>query len=242
MNKTTREEKYTTEKRVVYQTVKKKKIKFKLPMIILALLVLYLIYYGISSFLSMHITNIYISGNSYYSDWEIIKKAKLDNYPKFTKYSVFTIAKNLENDPLITDAKVKRNYFTRIYINIKENRPLFIDSSNNKVVLSDGTTYDGEFDLPVLVSSIDKDLYTKLVKKLKSIDDDVLRKISEIKYDPDEVDDERFLLTMNDGNYAYVTIIKFKMINDYNDIVKTLDNKKGILYLNSGGYFKIMEN
>ena len=30
-------------------------------------------------------------------------------------------------------------------------------------------------------------------------------------------------------------------INSYNDIVKQFDNKKGILYLNSGGYFDIFE-
>lgn len=242
MNKTTREEKYTTEKRVVYQTVKKKKVKVKIPMVILALLVVYLIYYGIASFLSMHITNIYISGNSYYSDWEIIKMAKLDNYPSFTKYSTFKIADNLEKNDLIINAKVKRRYFTRIYIEVEENKPLFIDSTTKKVVLSDGTRYDGDFDLPTLVNSMDEKLYNKLIKKMKAVDDNVLRKISEIKYDPDDVDDERFLLTMNDGNYVYLTIIKFSMINDYNDIVATLDNKKGILYLNSGGYFKIMEN
>ena len=77
------------------------------------------------------------------------------------------------------------------------------------------------------------------MRKVKS---EVLNKISEIVYAPDEVDDERILLTMTDGNYVYLTLKKFSVINDYNDIVKEFDNKKGILYLNSGGYFKIMEN
>jgi hypothetical protein len=70
----------------------------------------------------------------------------------------------------------------------------------------------------------------------------VFRKISEIKYDPDEVDKERILFTMTDGNYVYITMLKFYLLNDYNSIVKEFDNKKGILYLNSGGYFKIIEN
>ena len=71
------------------------------------------------------------------------------------------------------------------------------------------------------------------------LDIDILNKISEIKYDPDEVDDERFLFSMTDSNYVYLTLNKIEKINNYNDIVKQFENKKGILYLNSGGYFEI---
>ena len=42
---------------------------------------------------------------------------------------------------------------------------------------------------------------------------------------------------MNDGNYVYVTMSKFSSINKYLDIVKTLDSKNGILYLDYGNYF-----
>ena len=39
--------------------------------------------------------------------------------------------------------------------------------------------------------------------------------MSEIKYDPNDVDDERFIITMNDGNYVYLTLHKFNKINHY---------------------------
>ena len=77
---------------------------------------------------------------------------------------------------------------------------------------------------------------------MSNIELDVLNKMSEVSYAPDFVDDERFVITMTDGNYVYLTLKKFYLINDYNSIVKEFNNKKGILYLNSGGYFKIMEN
>ena len=84
-------------------------------------------------------------------------------------------------------------------------------------------------------------IYDEFIEKMGNIDKNVLLKISEIKYVPDEVDDLRFLFSMNDSNYVYLNLKKLDKINNYNDIVKQFDNKKGILYLNSGGYFDIFE-
>ena len=47
---------------------------------------------------------------------------------------------------------------------------------------------------------------------------------------------------MNDGIYVYVTLNKFDKINDYDDIVSTLQDKKGILYLDNGEYFEVFKN
>ena len=240
-SKTDKELEYTTEKRVVYKTVKKKKFRLKLPTIFITLILIVLIIEGVIKFLNMPVSNIYISGNTLYSDWDIIKKANLDNYPALIQYSKSGIVKKLEKDDLIKKVKVTRKRFTRIYIYITENKPLFYDNNKEKTILSDGTKYDGRFDLPVLVNEMPASIYNDLIKEISKIDESVLIKISEIKYDPDDVDEERILLTMTDGNYVYITMLKFDMLNNYNDIVKTFDNKKGILYLNSGEYFKILE-
>ena len=76
---------------------------------------------------------------------------------------------------------------------------------------------------------------------MAEVNRDILNRISEIKYDPNGVDEERFLLTMNDGNYVYLTLIHFKKINNYVDILKNFENQKGVLYLDSGEYFKVFE-
>ena len=65
-------------------------------------------------------------------------------------------------------------------------------------------------------------------------------KISEIKYDPN-IDSERFLLTMNDGNYVYVNLKRFKSVNNYLTIISNFKDKKGIIYLDSGSHFKLFE-
>ena len=46
---------------------------------------------------------------------------------------------------------------------------------------------------------------------------------------------------MDDGNLVYLTLTKFKMINHYNEVIPQLEGHKGILYLDSGNHFKIME-
>ena len=65
--------------------------------------------------------------------------------------------------------------------------------------------------------------------------------ISEIEYSKTSYDKERFKLYMNDGNEVYITIDKIDKLNKYKSIVKKLDNKKGILYLDSGNYLEIKE-
>ena len=74
---------------------------------------------------------------------------------------------------------------------------------------------------------------------MNKIDDDVLKKISEIKYDPNKYDEDRFILYMDDDNYVYVTLPKFDVLNKYNEAVTKLEGKKGTLYLDSGNYFEI---
>ena len=65
--------------------------------------------------------------------------------------------------------------------------------------------------------------------------------MSEIEYSPNDVDEERFFILMNDGNYVYLTLNKFLSINKYTDMIKSFENKKGILYLDSGEYFDMFD-
>ena len=44
---------------------------------------------------------------------------------------------------------------------------------------------------------------------------------------------------MTDSNYVYITLSKIDKVNKYNSIVQKLENKKGIIYLDSGDYVEI---
>ncbi len=187
------------------------------------------------------ITNIKVSGNTLYSEWEIIKKAGLSNYPSSLDNLSSEIEKKLEKDPYIKEAHVHKSFLTDVSIEIKENLPLFYYVPIRKTVLADKTEVSADFPVPTVINYIPDKSYNKFLKSFQNMDYDIVKRISEIKYDPNDVDTERFLLTMNDGNYVYLTLRTFDKINNYLDIVKEFNNKKGILYLDSGEYFKILE-
>lgn len=220
----------------------KKKIRIKFFNIFLFLTFILIIIGAVYEIANLKITNIYIKNNYYLTDLEVIETAKIKNYPSTFQNSCKKIEKRLEKNPLIKTAKVKKTYFTRVYIDIEENSLLFYDINTSKIVLKDGTTFSGNYDVPTLINQVPKKVYKKMLTKFALIKPDILDNISEIKYDPDSVDKERFLLTMSDGNYVYITLSKCSNINNYLKYIKEFNNKKGILYLNSGEYFKIMEN
>lgn len=218
------------------KTVKKRKVKKKA--IFVSLVVLIILLFAVFYVFNFHITNIFISGNTIYTDQQIIDKLKLDDYPRTFNHSALILKHELEKDKYILKANVKKkNLFREVYIYIEENIPLFI--YNNETILKDGTKVNDKFEVPTLVNEIESEIvYNKLIKSLLKVDSKILHRISEIKYEPNEVDKERFLLFMNDGNNVYITLRKITNINDYIDIISAFNSKKGVLYLDSGEYFE----
>lgn len=222
---------------------KKTKVKRKIKMIpILILFVaIVLVYFLVKLVFGIKIQNIYVKGNNSLSDEYIIEKAGLKDYPSYFKNLSFIVEKRLKNDIFIKDAKVKRQFFAVINIEVEENRVLFYKVSDGLYVLENGEeTNEIPFKTnPVtVVNYVPDTVYDKFVKKMSQLSEDVRTKISEIKYDPSDYDQGRFLLYMIDGNYVYVTITKFESLNYYNEIYPTLEGKKGILYLDSGNHFQ----
>lgn len=217
-----------------------RKIRYKRLIIFLFFIIV--IVFIILKLMFLKITNIYVSGNTYLTDQEIIELGKISNYPNalFT-FSNF-IESNIRKSDLVDSVDVKKKGFTKVYISVKENRPLFYDDIQKKTVLMDGKMLDKVYNVPVLVNIIDKDVYSKFLSLFSNINSDVFSSISEIEYTPNVVDKELFLLTMNDGNYIYVNLNRFDSINKYFDMMVNFNNHKGILYLDSGEYFKILDN
>ena len=98
---------------------------------------------------------------------------------------------------------------------------------------------DGNISNITLINKIPDTIYDKFISKFRDLEYSVLDRISEVRYNPNEVDSERFLILMNDENYVYVTLNRFLNLNKYVDIIKTFSGKKGVLHLDSGEYFEI---
>lgn len=220
------------------KTKKRRKIRYK--RILFVLFFLFLIIFLSIKFFNIRITNIYISGNNILTDQEIIDIASLSNYPKSINNPTWTIENRLESNILIKHAKVSKDAGI-VRINIEENNPLFYDNIENKTILSDKNKIDIKYDVPILINTISSDIYDEFIDKMNDINSNILKKISEIKYDPNDIDNKRFLFTMVDGNYVYLTINKFELINNYISIIKNFSSKKGILYLDAGNVFEYFE-
>ena len=219
---------------------REKKVRIRYGRLITFFLILFLLLYLVFTYIKIPIENIYVKGNTILSDQEIIDLAGLRDYPSVLSFTNYQVEKKLEKNIYIKDAKIKKK-FRKIYIEITENYGLFYNSETKKTIMLDGRT-DNMDDVPVLINHVTDDVYELFVEKMKLLDPKIISRISEIKYDPDEVDEERFLFYMNDGNYVYITLEKIEVLNNYVDVIKTFDGHKGILYLDSGEYFEMFEN
>ena len=217
----------------------KKKRKLKVKNLLMVLFVFTAILLGVAFLTDVKLNNMIVKGNSLYSDWEIIEMAGLSNYPSSLKTLSSTVEKRLEEDDYIKSVKVSRPSLTKIVINVEENLPLFYYLPENKTILTDKTEVTDNFSVPTVINYVPDNVYSDFLKSMSSINYDIIKRISEIKYDPNEVDEGRFFLTMNDGNQVYLTLNKFTKLDNYLDIIKEFDNKKGILYLDSGEYFEV---
>ena len=228
-------------RKVVKKKIQKKHVKIKYGRILLAIFILGLFIYLLGQIFKFPIKNIYIYNNTVLSDQEVIDIAKLTDYPSIISTTNLMVKSRLEKNIFIKSAKVYKKKLKEIHIKIEENYPIFYNSTSKKTVLSNNVETKENMVSPVLINYVPDTIYKDFTDKMSKIDRKVIDRISEIKYDPNSVDQERFLFTMNDGNYVYLTLIHFEKINNYVDILKNFENKKGILYLDSGEYFQVYE-
>jgi len=230
-------------------TVKVRRRKLKLGLVFITMIILglivYFCYFEFNTLINTKIKNIYVIGNEVLKDYEIIELAKLENYPRILSISSSEMERRIKINPYVKDVDVKKRIGNQVYLYITEYKPLFYNTTTQKLVLEGNKELISEtnFDnVPLLTNEIsDSKIYEKLIKKFIKIDNHIKQRISEITYIPNDVDQERFLLSMNDGNYVYITLTKIEEVNYYLEIIPRLENKKGILYLDSGKYFEIIE-
>lgn len=213
---------------------KKRFLKFIIFVFLITLFI-----YGI---VNVKIKNIYISGNDYLSDQQIIDIANIKNYPNSLNNNSITIKKRLENNTYILSAKVyKTGFINKVHIKVEENYPLFYYQPENKYVLYNGDKIDDKSTVVTVINKIPDTVYSKFLNLMQRINKDILNRMSEIEYKPNDVDDERFFILMNDGNYVYITLNRGLTLNKYFEMILSFDNKKGILYLDSGEYFDVFD-
>ena len=228
-----------SDKTKVKVKVKRRKLKIKRILILFFLLISIILIGVLLS--KVPIKNIYIVGNNILSDKTTIENSGLSNYPPILRISKKEIRKKLGKNPYIKNIKIEKKFPSKIYVYVTERKILC--SYQNELYLEDGIKVENIYNItsvPILTSDISS-IYNRFTEKFNLINNEILLKISEISYVPNEVDNERFLINMNDGNLIYITLSKITKINKYNSIYSELDGKNGIIYLDSGDYIELKE-
>lgn len=220
-----------------------KRKKFKVFHFLIFLFIIGILVFLIYLLLNSKIRNINIYGNKYLSDEEILEQAELTDYPAFFRTFSYQIKQKLQKLPIVKTVTIKKGFFHVFNIYVDEYPILLKNGTTNQYILASGEELEltGEYRVPKLLNTVSKEKYDDFIEEVTNIKASILGEISEMKYVPNEYDKDRFLLYMNDGNSVYLTLTKFEMINYYHKVLPQLEGRKGILYLDSGNHFKIME-
>ena len=217
---------------------KKRRRRLKIGRLFLLLLILGVISFAFMKFFDIKIRNIVIKGNSILTDQEIIELANLQNYPPYLEVFSYKVKKDILKSKYVKEAKVYKGLLL-VNIKIKEAKVLYIDSlTNDKITMTSKINDNKIICVPVLTNSIPKKKQAEFKEAMNKINKNVLCQMSEIKYDPNSIDDDRYYVYMNDGNTVYLTVNKFKKINKYNTILENIGKQNGTLYLDYGDYFE----
>ena len=224
--------------------VKKTRIKFFNLFLILVFLTG--LFFGVYYLLQIPTQLILVKGTSYLNDDEIITLGKMKKYPPFVLFSSKESCGKINQSPYISSCKIKKKWGFLLEVNVVENRAFFYDTNQKQYVLDHGEVVDEneisrEFRVPRLLNYVPDTKYDRFMIGLGKIQEDILSKVSDMEYLPNEYDKDRFLFYMDDGNMVYLTLTKFKLLNHYNEVIPQLEGHRGILYLDSGNHFKIME-
>lgn len=218
----------------------KKKKKLRISGLILILLIIYLIITAGYYFFTMPVKRIIVKGNDKVLEKDIITAANINLENSIFKTSSSSIKKKIEKIDLVKSANIHKSLFGNITITIEENKVLFYNYLSKELYLSDQskiTDTNNYLGYPTLVNYVPSDILEKFMKGLSKIDEDIITMISEIEYSPDEyndivIDNERFLLRMNDSNVVYINIVNIEKLNKYQTIFAKVGSG-GTLYLDS---------
>ncbi len=218
---------------------KKRRKRLRIGRLFLLLLIIGAVSFAFVKFVDIPIRSITIKGNEILTDKEVIELAELEDYPSY--FSVFgIIAENrLKKSPYVSDAKVSKGLLT-VKITIKEEKVLYVEKETGKKITSSSEIKDDKtLCVPYLVGEVPSDKKERFIKAMGKLNKNILCQMSEIKYDPNEIDNDRYYVFMNDGNSVYLTVNKFNKLNKYDTILENIGKQNGTLYLDYGDYFEV---
>ncbi len=198
-----------------------------------------------------HVKTIAIQGNGVYSKAEIIQKSGITTNTNIWKVRESKVAAKLQKLSEINKVEVKIHWPNTIVIQVKEHKRIaylkqendYLPVMENGKILRDKKSEMIPINSPILFEFKEGAVLNEMIKGLENLPGEILNSISEIHYTPKKTDPYHISLFMNDGFEVSATLRTFseKMVH-YPSIISQLDpNKKGIIDLEVGTYFKAFE-
>ncbi|MED1469621.1 cell division protein FtsQ/DivIB [Bacillus salipaludis] len=195
-----------------------------------------------------HVKRISVIGNDLYSSQEIIKKTGVTKNTNIWKVKSKEISQKLKELSEVNKVKVKIQWPNTIMITIQEHKRIaylkkegsYFPVMENGKILTEKSFKEIPSNSPILFDFEEGAVLNEMVDELKNLPAEIVNSISEIHYTPKKTDKYHISLFMNDGFEVSATLRSFseKMVH-YPSIVSQLDpNKKGVIDLEVGSYFK----
>ncbi len=197
------------------------------------------------------VKSIMVEGNEVYSDKEIIRTSGLTNNTNIWKVKQKDIAVKLKKLSEVKSTAVNIHWPNTIVIKVKEHKRMaylkqeqyYFPVMDNGKVLKNKKTEIIPTTSPILFEFKEGAALKEMIKSLEILPKEIVNSISEIHYTPTKTDSYHISLFMNEGFEVSATLRNFaqKMVH-YPSIISQLDpNKKGIIDLEVGSYFKTFE-
>jgi cell division protein FtsQ len=198
-----------------------------------------------------HVKTIRIEGNEVYTDSEIISKSGISKTTNIWKVKKSKVSSRLQGLSEIKETDIKIQWPNTVQIQVREHKRIaylkqesnYYPVMENGKILKDRNEEKIPVNSPILFEFKEGAALNEMVKELENLPSEILNSISEIHYSPKKTDQYHISLFMNDGFEVSATLRSFseKMMH-YPSIISQLDpNKKGIIDLEVGSYFKAFE-
>ncbi|MBP2240038.1 cell division protein FtsQ [Cytobacillus eiseniae] len=199
-----------------------------------------------------HVHKIEISGNTFYSDEELLSIANLSKDTNIWKVDEAVIEGKLKKLPELKTAKLQVHLPNKVSITIEEyKRIAYIKKDkkyvpvieNGKLLNSVDENKEIPTNAPILIHFSEGNVLNKMIEELELLPEEVINSISEIHHTATETDTYHVTLYMNDGYEVSATVRSFaENMAHYPSIVSQLEpGKEGIIDMEVGSYFKAYE-
>ena len=216
----------------------RKIIRFLLVVLVLSMSVFYLI-----SDISK-VRALTVKDNIYYSDQQILEKANLDYDSRYVLTLGIWVNYKLEKDPLIKDAKLKKDLYGGFTITIEEEKVIgYLMNDENQLLIQGQGIYEIENislkNIP-RIGEFNEEQLDELNQAFKDVDANILTMISEILPHSETYNSDMVMLVMNDGNRVISGYDGISLINQYKKILPQLEGTHVCLFMDelSGSIIK----